>query len=661
MNLLGAGFAALGVGVLLLIAFHRYRTLCGFIAAFSNLVASVCFFIPSVSVLRGGATLSHLSYWGLPFANLSLKLDPLAAFFLIPLFLLSAFTAVYGVGYLKGRAEAQHLGYAWAAFNLLVAGMAIVILASNALLFILGWEVTAISSFLLVLFDHHEAQNRLAAWLYLVASHLGAAFIIVMFLVLGSNSGSLEFDLFNTAQLTPATTGFIFVLAVIGFGTKAGFIPLHVWLPEAHPAAPSHVSALMSGVMIKTGIYGIMRVLFVLQTSAAWWGWLILLIGAISGILGVLFALAQHDLKRLLAYHSVENIGIIALGIGLGILGLHAHNPLVAILAFSGGLLHVLNHAVFKSLLFLGAGSVLHATGTRDIDALGGLSKSMPVTSASFLTGSMAISGLPPLNGFVSEFLIYYGAFSAIAAGTPGMLAPALIAIVSLGLIGGLAAACFAKAFSVVFLGVARSQHAEKVHECGLLMSLPMIGLALSCGLIALFSPSLVLVFSKVLNGQFGLTPLDLSQSLSLAAESLSYFLTATFLFLALLAAAALLRRALLSGREVRSFVTWDCGYARPEKSMQYTGSSFAQPLVSLFRPVLFTGTLIEGFGAIFPGRAKLHTETPDFFHHKLFSPIFTKMESWYGKLRWIQHGILQFYVLYIALTLAALLVWELR
>ena len=258
---------------------------------------------------------------------------------------------------------------------------------------------------------------------------------------------------------TQGLAGVLFLLAVIGFGTKAGFMPLHVWLPEAHPAAPSHVSAVMSGVMIKTGIYGLMRAFTFLGTPPLWWGWVLVAIGLTSGVLGVLFALAQHDLKRLLAYHSVENIGIIALGLGVGLLGMSTGSPVLIVLGFGGALLHVLNHALFKGLLFLGAGAVVHGTGTREIDQLGGLLKRMPWTAATFLVGAVAISGLPPLNGFVSEFLIYLGAFKGgISTGGP-VAVPLLALIAGLALIGGLAVACFTKAFGIVFLGEPRSEH----------------------------------------------------------------------------------------------------------------------------------------------------------------------------------------------------------
>ncbi len=296
--------------------------------------------------------------------------------------------------------------------------MTLVLVARNAVLFLSAWELMAVSSFFLVTFEHERESVRSAGWIYLVATHLGTGFLLAFFILMGRETGSMNFDVWAAQGIhTQGLAGILFLMAVVGFGTKAGFMPFHVWLPEAHPAAPSHVSALMSGVMIKTGIYGLLRAFTFLGAPPLWWGWLFIGIGLSSGVLGVLFALAQHDLKRLLAYHSVENIGIIALGIGVGLLGQNTGSPALVALGFGGALLHVLNHALFKGLLFLGAGAVAHSAGTREIDRLGGLLKQMPWTAATFLIGAAAISGLPPLNGFVSEFLIFLGAFKGGISG----------------------------------------------------------------------------------------------------------------------------------------------------------------------------------------------------------------------------------------------------
>jgi NADH:ubiquinone oxidoreductase subunit 5 (subunit L)/multisubunit Na+/H+ antiporter MnhA subunit len=450
------------------------------------------------------------------------------------------------------------------------------------------------------------------------------------------------------------------LLAVIGFGTKAGFIPLHTWLPEAHPAAPSHVSAVMSGIMIKTGIYGLVRTLTFLGAPAEWWGWTLVGVGAASGVLGVLLALAQHDLKRLLAYHSLENIGIIALGLGLGLVGLSRGDPTLAVLGFAGGLLHVVNHAMFKGLLFLGAGAVAHATGTREIDRLGGLIKKMPWTAGTFLIGSAAISALPPLNGFVSEFLIYLGSFSAVATSPVAVAIPTLIAVAALALIGGLAAACFAKAFGVVFLGEARSEEVRRAHEAPAPMRAAMIALAACCVLLGLLSAVVVPRLAPAISVATGL-PLEAArQPLAYAGGPLLWITAGAAVLLAVLGGLTLLRRKLLAGRQVGQAGTWDCGYAAPTARMQYTASSFAQPLTDLFRLFLRTRRTGKEPEGLFPKEASLETHTPDVFRDGLFRPAFLGAAWLMTRLRWLQHGRLQLYVLYIVLTLLVLLVWKL-
>jgi formate hydrogenlyase subunit 3/multisubunit Na+/H+ antiporter MnhD subunit len=480
---------------------------------------------------------------------------------------------------------------------------------------------------------------------------------LALFILLGRASGSLDFDALRGAS---APTGLLFVLAVIGFGTKAGFVPFHVWLPEAHPAAPSHVSAVMSGVMIKTGIYGLVRVLTLLGPPPPWWGWLLCGIGLTSGVLGVLFALAQHDLKRLLAYHSVENIGIVALGLGVGELGLSAGSAPLAVLGFAGALLHVLNHAIFKGLLFLGAGAVAHATGTREIDHLGGLLKRMPWTAGTFLVGAVAISGLPPLNGFVSEFLIYLGALRGFVSADATAAVPLLCVLVGLALIGGLAAACFTKAFGIVFLGEPRSEDAARAHEVGLVMRLPMLLLAASCVVIGCLAPLAGDVLRPVVEGVSGLAPETVRGVVASATQPLSFVGLAAVGVLLLTALLAALRWRLLLGRRVEATCTWDCGYAQPSPRMQYTASSFAQPLTGLFGLLLHSRQQLVPPVGLFPSHASLSTETPDVCARGLYGPVFTAIGRGLSALRWLQQGQVHLYVLYIALTLVALLVWKL-
>lgn len=651
--LLGSGLAALFAA-----RSPRWAT---FFGAGGAVAGSLLGLIPAFQVLIGNSPESLRWAWSVPFGAFFIEIDPLSGFFLLPVFGLCALAAIYGSDYLQGFHEKKSLGPPWFFFNLLAACMAITVVARNGVLFLVAWEVMSLASFFLVTFEDEKESVREAGWTYLVATHLGTAFLLALFILLGRASGSLDFDRFGAGTaLAPATANILFLLALIGFGTKAGLMPMHVWLPEAHPAAPSHVSAVMSGVMIKMGIYGIFRILTFLGSAPAWWGWLLIGVGLVSGVLGVLFALAQHDLKRLLAYHSVENIGIIVMGMGVGLLGLSHHSPLLVVLGFGGGLLHVLNHALFKGLLFLGAGSVLRRCGTCEIDLLGGLLKRMPWTGISFLIGSAAISGLPPLNGFVSEFLIYLGSFHGmISVGLPSLLF--LIGVIAgLALIGGLASACFAKAFGIIFLGEPRSSYSGLVQEVGLAMRLPMLILAAGCIGIGLFSPALMPILGSVLLVATETSDPAILSSLSYASEILSFLVLGALLLLALMGSLAWLRRRLLLGRPVEEAGTWDCGYAQPTPRMQYTASSFAQPLTDFFKLFLRGREHFQPPQGLFPATAAFETETPDLFREKLFTPSFRRAAAGLAKLRWIQHGHLPLYILYIALTLMVLLVWRL-
>ena len=447
-------------------------------------------------VLFAGQEIDLVLPWSFPLGSFHIGIDALTAIFILPVAVISALAAVYGRTYLHGAAEEKDLSYSWGLFNLFVASMFLVLMARNGFLFLAAWEIMSLSSFFLMLYDHHQPEVGRAGWIYFIAAHIGVAFLLVMFVLLDS-SGTMEFDQFS---VDGRYASIVFVLGLIGFGSKAGIVPLHVWLPEAHPVAPSHVSAVMSGVMIKLGIYGILRMLLFLGDPNPWWGWSLVAVGAVSGILGVLFALAQHDLKRLLAYHSVENIGIIFLGLGIGVIGIASGNAIMATMGLCGGLLHVLNHAVFKSLLFMGAGAVQHATGTLQLDRLGGLLKRMPVTGVSFLVGSIAISALPPLNGFVSEFFIYYASLSGVSGSEQPWAGVAVLA--SLAVIGGLAAACFCKACGVTFLGEPRSEAVAGAHEAEKGMLVPMIilaGLCLAMGLSGVWLLKLVLPAATLL------------------------------------------------------------------------------------------------------------------------------------------------------------------
>jgi len=651
------GLAILFVGGLASLTSGRRPNLASFIGACSTILGSIAAVIPAVNVLSGSLTESLRLKWNVPYGSFFVQIDPISAVFLLPILGLSAIAAIYGIEYLSTYKENKNIGASWFFYNMLLIGMMLVVVARNGLLFLVAWEVMSLASFFLVTFEHERQEVCRAGCIYLVATHVGTAFLIVFFILLSIQAGSMDFD--TVPAIPSSLAGVLFLLAVLGFGTKAGFMPLHIWLPHAHPAAPSHVSAVMSGVMIKTGIYGIVRSFTILGMPPAWWCWLLICIGAVSGILGVLFALAQHDLKRLLAYHSVENIGIITLGLGVGLLGVNTNSPTLAVLGFAGGLFHVINHAVFKGLLFLCAGAVLHSSGTGNLDLLGGLIKRMRWTTFAFLIGSIAISGLPPLNGFVSELLIYLGAFESGIMGQLNILISALIVIGSLALIGGLALACFTKAFGMVFLGHPRSIYAQKAHEVGGYMKSSMVILAGLCVLLGVLSPLVVKSVAGVILEITSL-PLEVVQTeLAAASKILTYFVAVALLFSGMLVFSIVLRERLLRGRSVRQAVTWDCGYAMPNSRMQYTATSFAQPLTNLFRFLLQTHKDISSPRGVFPAKASLETETADISERYLFEPALNWIRLLLARFRWLQHGRLQVYVLYIALILWILLIWE--
>ncbi len=580
-------------------------------------------------------------------------LDALSAVFLLAVAIAGTASALYGVTYLRRERRPRPAGVAHLLMAVLVAAMMLALAARAAVPFLIAWEIMALSAYFLVVFEHQRPEVRRAGLLYLVVTHAGTLALFALFAAWTGDGRDLTFAaLAARAASLPAGGSLVLALALLGFGVKAGLVPLHVWLPEAHAAAPSHVSAVMSGVVIKMGIYGLLRVVALLGAPPAWWGWLVVALGATSGVLGVLWALAQHDLKRLLAFHSVENIGIILLGIG--------GHPAMAVLGFAGAALHTLNHALFKSLLFFGAGAVVQATGTRDVERLGGLARRMPGTAAAFLVGAAAIVGLPPLNGFVSEWLVYRsllpGAAMAATAKTATVAATAsdpsrlaILAVPALALIGALALACFVKVIGIVFLGHARDDTAlAGATEAPPGLLAPAYALAAACAAIGLV-PALALapalrVGALVGHRAAGVAALDLG---GLAAAG-----PMTVFSLALAAALALawLARPLLAHGPRAAAPTWGCGYPAPTPRMQYTASSFAAPLLLELRPL-----------------AGVHEQrTAGAFATRAIDPVLAGLvlPAWRGlcaaadRLRPLQRSRLALYILYIVATLLALLLY---
>lgn len=600
------------------------------------------------SLIAGGS--GSLQFRGpMPGVNLHLRLDGLSAFFLVLVFLIGAIGSIYGLSY-WAQARHQRTGRKlrfW--YGLLIAALALVLLAADGILFLFAWEIMALSAFFLVSTEHQKKQVREAGWLYLVAAHVGTLVLFALFALLRLACGSFELRRLDDLQAGSGLGSAIFVTALVGFGLKAGVMPLHFWLPAAHANAPSHVSAILSGVVLKIGIYGILRTLTILPTQHASRGGMVLLLGTASAVVGVLFALGQHDLKRLLAYHSVENIGIILMGLGLAMIGQARGRPDWIVLGMAGCLLHVWNHALFKSLLFLAAGAVVHEARTREIDQMGGLAKSMPMTAILFFIGAVAICGLPPLNGFVSELLIYLGLFRTLDASSAVALAAPPLAMV-----GAFAVACFVKGYGAVFLGVPRRRPVEHVRDAAPAMVLSMMTLAIGCGLIGVLPRLLVHPVQNVIS-QWSRTPV---QSERLGALAPLAMLTPLALLLAGVTLAGWLwvRRSWL--RQPRMSITWDCGYAQPSARMQYTSSSFAQGLVGLFRIVLRPMTHGPKIRGMFPLRSGFRSHVNDIVLDRVLVPWWRRLRSELARLRFLQQGSIQSYLLYILLTLLVLLLF---
>jgi hydrogenase-4 component B len=558
--------------------------------------------------------------WSVPGGEIVVAIDGLSALFLVPVFLLPALGSIYGLAYWR-QADHPTSGRRLRVFyGLLTAGLALLVVARHAVLFLAGWETMAIAAFFLVATEDHDAAVRESGFVYLLATRFGTLALFAMFAVLQRATGSLAFAR-PPGGLSGGAATAVFVLALIGFGLKAGAMPLHVWLPGAHANAPSHVSAVMSGVLIKAGIYGLLRVTTLVDHPPAWWGLLVLAVGVVSGVIGVAFALGQHDIKRLLAYHSVENIGIILLGLGLALLGrTHERGDLV-LLGVTGALLHVWNHGLFKALLFFAAGAVVHATGTREIDQLGGLLKRMPTTGMLFLVGAVAICGLPPLNGLVSELLIYLGLLRATAAATPGALwLVGAMAAPALALVGALALACFVKVFGAAFLGEPRSAAAAGAHEASSAMTAPMAVLAASCFFIGAGAPLCAPLLDFAARAW---APPRIALPALAATAPLAWISILALALGATVAVLALALRARTRGA-TDDVGTWDCGYAAPTARMQYSASSFADSLVGLFAWALRPRVHRPRLGGPFPDpRARFHSEVPEVVLERAITPAF--------------------------------------
>jgi len=602
---------------------------------------------------------------GLPWLPLHVELDALGSFFLLVIGALLFPVAIYSHGYLRHEERITPLLVFMPLFSL---GMMGVVLAGDALAFMLFWELMSVSSYFLVTHEHQHSENRKAGFIYLLMAHLAGLLILGSFATLYSAAGSFEFSIMREAAITPFWASAAFLMAAFGFGTKAGVVPMHGWLPDAHPVAPSNVSALMSGIMLKVAIFGFIRVTWDLMGPGDfqwWWCALVLAAGSSSAVTGVLFALQQHDLKRLLAYHSVENIGIILIGLGLGMLLAHYGHPMLAALGLIAALYHCINHALFKGLLFMGAGAVLHSTGTRDMESMGGLIHRMPWTAALFLVACVSISALPPFNGFVSEWLTFQTALMAPQMGGALLTAIVPFSAAMLALAGALAGTCFVKVFGVVFLGHARSDVAANAQEVDGWMKAGMAIPALFCLLLGLlpvlFIPLIDVIPQALLgsslsdsvhaHGWLWLTPIGAGHASYSAPLALSGMLVLGGLAFWWLHP---------KGQVIRRSCMWSCGNPHLNARMQYNATSFSQPLRRIFWGILQPDEHIHverRFHKLLTTKVRYVVHVGDLAVKHLYAPF---GKATISSARWLnnqhQHGI-HAYLTWTFVTILFLLV----
>jgi hydrogenase-4 component B len=563
---------------------------------------------------------------GLPWVGAHFRLDALAGFFLIVVNLGGAAASLYGLGYGRHEPAPMRVLPFYPAF---LAGMNLVVLADDAFSFLLSWEFMSLTSWALVMAHHKIRDNLSAGYIYLVMASFGTMALLLAFGLLAGAAGGYDFASIRAAAHAPAGAALVLTLVILGAGSKAGLVPLHVWLPLAHPAAPSHVSALMSGVMTKVAVYGFVRVVFdLLGPPDWWWSMGVLALGGITAAMGVLYALMQHDLKRLLAYHTVENIGIIFIGLGLALAFESNGIGWAAALALTAALFHVFNHSIFKSLLFFGAGSVLTATGTRDMEHLGGLIHRMPRTSFAFLVGCVAISALPPLNGFVSEWLTFQAILVSPRLSEWGLkvMVPAVGALLALS--AALAAACFVKAFGVTFLGRPRSDAAESARETDRFSIAAMFILAAICLLAGILPGFVIDALATVVQDMVGVRmPAQAAERwlsiVPIAEGRSSYDGLLLFAFIALSASMAAFAIHRLASHAVRRVAAWDCGHPDPSPATQYTAGSFAQPIRRVFGTIVFLAR--EEVVMPAPGdtrAAEFHVRLRDLIWEAFYQPV---------------------------------------
>jgi hydrogenase-4 component B len=580
---------------------------------------------------------------------ITLAVDALSAWFILIISFIFLMGGFYGMYYLKYYQEQRkNLTLHGISFLLLYTCLVSLCVVQNSLVFLIVWEIMTLSAFITIIFEHEKSSTIRAGINFLIQSHVSVLFLMIAFLWVAIKAGSYDFSAIGEycAGKTPAVSLLLLLCFFAGFGIKAGFVPFHTWLPYAHPAAPAHISGIMSGVIIKIGIFGILRMLLIIKGDYLAFGYIILIISVISGLYGVMLAIVQHNLKKLLAYHSIENIGIIGIGIGIGCIGLGTRNPVLSFFGFAGALLHTLNHALFKSLLFFTAGNVYQITHTLHIEHLGGVIKKMPWTSSLFLIASIAICGIPPFNGFISEFLIYSGLYFWLQHANLVALVVIIFTIVALVLIGGLAIFCFTKAFGIIFLGTPRKEMPHEIKEVPVARLIPLIliacfiiGIGLFPGFfVRILAPAVVLFSGAPWEG-VAIDPAfaGVLQKISLLAYG----------FLSLILLLLWVKSRVVRSGKVQISPTWGCGYEAPTPKMQYTAGSFVRTYYKLYKPLFSTSNKETRPQGIFPSEGHYESHIYDKIEKWFIDKPLMAYRSFMGRFLFLQNGKLQVYILY--------------
>lgn len=592
--------------------------------------------------------------------SIPIRIDALSVWFILLINFTLVTGAIYGLHYMKVyKKQTANITLHCLAYLLVQTSLTAICVIQNSLVFLFVWEIMAISCFVLIIFEYYKQDTLKAGINFLIQSHAGVLFLTLGFIWVYYRTGSYDFEAISqfSVNFPPIISMALFFSFFIGFAVKAGFVPFHTWLPYAHPASPSHISGVMSGVIIKIGIFGILRMLQLIQTDYVVIGYIILVFSVISGVYGVMLAILQHNLKKLLAYHSIENIGIIGIGIGLGTLGIGQQNSTLILLGFGGALLHVLNHSLFKSLLFYGAGNVYQTTHTMNIEHFGGLVKQMPQTTILFLVAALAICGLPPFNGFVSEFLIYSGLFDGMASKEMLNLVVLLFSVFGMVLIGGLAILCFTKAFGAIFLGKPRHHFPSEPKESGYGKLTPMYMAAafiVAIGLFPRFFFSMMREPIKLYSDKINITG-DFTTAISInETMQIIGYSTTGFIILGLLI--FFIRKTVTAQKTRPMLATWGCGYVGETEKMQYTASSFIRSYRKLAEPMLSIQKKKIEIEGVFPITGKHETHPHDKIEEWLIDKPWNLMKIFFGKFRFLQNGNPQFYVLYGAVFIALII-----